>query len=130
MPEARPTNGKAAPGAFMDAQGKPTKDPDLGYYGRTERAQLDEAYQAATEKQPDAVADVQPQAEKAPPAAEVIDVAEKATREANPSAETAQPPASVTVPSSEADCVVCGGDLYRCFPLKCPLKSASRERFH
>jgi len=73
-----------------------------------------------------AVPDVPDQAEKAPPAAELIDVAEKATREANPSAETAQPPASVTVPSSEADCVVCGGDLYRCFPLKCPL----RKRLH
>ena len=75
----------------------------------------------------DAVADVPDQAEKAPPAAEVIDVAEKATREANPSAETAQPPASVTVPSSEADCVVCGGDLYRCFPLKCPLRQMTRQ---
>jgi hypothetical protein len=39
----------------------------------------------------DAVADVQPQAEKAPP-------------------------------SSEPDCVVCGDDLYRCFPLRCPLR--------
>jgi hypothetical protein len=113
------TNGKGGPGSFFDAQGKPTHDPDLGYYARTERAQLDEAYQAATEKQPDAVADVPDQAEKAPPAADVIDVIEKTTREVNPSAQIAQPS---VVPSSEADCVVCGGDLYRCFPLKCPIR--------
>jgi hypothetical protein len=31
-------------------------------------------------------------------------------------------PVSVTAPSSEADCAVCGDDLYRCFPLKCPLR--------
>lgn len=35
-------------------------------------APLDAAYQATTEKQPDAVADVFDQAEKAPPAADVI----------------------------------------------------------
>jgi hypothetical protein len=52
-------NGRAAPGAFMDAQGKPTDDPELGYYGRAARAPLDAAYQATTEKQP---------VEKAPPA--------------------------------------------------------------
>jgi hypothetical protein len=66
------TNGRAAPGAYIDAQGKPTDDPELGYYGRAARAPLDAAYQAATEKQPDAVADVPDQAEKAPPAADVI----------------------------------------------------------
>jgi hypothetical protein len=32
-------------------------------------------------------------------------------------AETAQPATPVT----EQDCAVCGGDLYRCFPLRCPL---------
>src|SRR5215467_4442794 len=26
-------------------------------------------------------------------------------------------------PVTEQDCAVCGGDLYRCFPLRCPLKS-------
>jgi putative DNA primase/helicase len=53
------TNGKGEPGRFFDAQGKPTDDPELGYYGRAARAPLDAAYQAAaTEKQPDAVADV------------------------------------------------------------------------
>ena len=50
------TNGKAAPGTFIDAQGKPTDDPEDGYYGRTARAQIEEAFQVATEKQPDAVA--------------------------------------------------------------------------
>jgi putative DNA primase/helicase len=71
---ARPaTNGRAAPGAFIDAQGKPTDDPGLGYYARTARAQTEEAYQAATEKQPAAVADV-PQ--KGPPAADVISAAD------------------------------------------------------
>jgi hypothetical protein len=55
----------------MDVQGKPTDDPELGYYGRAERAQTEEAYQA--EKPPGAVADVPAQAEnqpaeKAPPA--------------------------------------------------------------
>jgi Protein of unknown function (DUF3631) len=53
------TNGRATPGAYMDAQGKPTDDPELGYYGRAARAPLDAAYQATTEKQP---------VEKAPPA--------------------------------------------------------------
>src|ERR1700730_12951978 len=61
------TNGRAAPGAYMDAQGKPTDDPELGYYGRAARAPLDAAYQAATEKQPDAVADVPDPAGKTPP---------------------------------------------------------------
>jgi hypothetical protein len=56
-------NNRAVPGAFIDAQGKPTDDPELGYYGRTARAPLDAAYQAATGKQPDAVADVPGQAE-------------------------------------------------------------------
>jgi len=48
-----------------------------------------------------------------------------------PSAETARTPPSVTDRSSEAvgsrRCAVCGDDLYRCFPLKCPLKSASNS---
>jgi hypothetical protein len=38
-------------------------------------------------------------------------------------AETAQPAAPVT----EQDCAVCGGDLYRCFPLRCPLRSAPNK---
>jgi uncharacterized protein DUF3987 len=76
----------------------------------------------AVEKPPDAVADVPAQAE--PPAAAVINEAEKAKQEAV--AETAQTPPSVTGSSSEAagfrDCAVCGDDLYRCFPLKCPIR--------
>jgi len=38
----------------------------------TNGAPIDAAYQATTEKRPDAVADVPDQAEKAPPAADVI----------------------------------------------------------
>jgi Protein of unknown function (DUF3631) len=45
------TNGKGGPGTFFDAQGKPTDDPDHSHYGRTERAQVEEAYEAAVEKQ-------------------------------------------------------------------------------
>jgi hypothetical protein len=67
------TNGKGGPGRFFDAQGKPTDDPELGYYGRAARAPLDAAYQAATEKQPDAVADVPHQVETQPPASPDID---------------------------------------------------------
>ena len=53
------TNGKEGLGMFIDAQGKPTDDPELGYYGRTARAQFEAAYQAAlAENQPDAVVDV------------------------------------------------------------------------
>ena len=89
-------------------------------------AQLEEAYQAATEKQLDAVADVLDQAEKVPPAAEVISAPEPV-----PSAETARTPPSVTDRSSEAvgsrRCAVCGDDLYRCFPLRCPRRSASNS---
>ena len=74
-------------------------------------AQLEEAYRAATEKQPDAVADV-------PDRAEVRAAADPVPSHRQP-AETPRTPAPVT----EQDCAVCGGDLYRCFPLRCPLKS-------
>jgi hypothetical protein len=83
-----------------------------------------EWHQAITEKQPDAADAVPDQAEKAPPASDVINEAEKAKQEAV--AETARTPPSVTGSSSEAagfrDCAVCGDDLYRCFPLKCPIR--------
>jgi hypothetical protein len=139
---------RPAPGSFTDAKGQPTDDPEQGYYGRVERAQIEDqnalreqasaarkqparppapaetaqtnppdagngratitepaartngAQQAATEKQPDAVADVPDPAEKAPPAADVIDEADQAKREAV--AETAQAPASVTDQPAEA----------------------------
>ena len=81
-------------------------------------AQLEEAYRAATEKQPDAVADV-------PDRAEVRAAADPVPSHRQP-AETPRTPAPVT----EQDCAVCGGDLYRCFPLRCPLRTASRERLH
>ena len=91
-----------------------------------------EWHQAITEKPPDAVADVPDQAEKAPPAADVIDEADRAKQEVAQLVSAL--PVSVTGRPAETansrDCVVCGGDLYRCFPLKCPLKSASRERLH
>jgi hypothetical protein len=46
--EARPaTNGGGAPGKFLDAQGKPTDNPEDGYYGRSERQQVEDAYEAA-----------------------------------------------------------------------------------
>jgi Protein of unknown function (DUF3631) len=51
-------NTRRAPGAFTDANGKPTDDPEQGYYGRVARAQFEEAYQSAmasqraAEKQP------------------------------------------------------------------------------
>jgi predicted nucleic acid-binding Zn ribbon protein len=60
----------------------------------------------AVEKPPDAVATVPDQAEKVQGADQRVSAT----------------PVSVTAPSSEADCVVCGGDLYQCFPLKCPLR--------
>jgi Protein of unknown function (DUF3631) len=86
---ARPaTNGKGEPGRFIDAQGKPTDDPELGYYGRVARAPLDAAYQATTEKQPDAVADVP---DPTPPAADVIDEAEKVKQEADQPVSTPDP---------------------------------------
>src|SRR5262249_37128522 len=80
---------------------------------RAAHSQLDEeeAHQPATGKQPDAAADV-------PDRAEVRPAADPVPSHRQP-AETAQTPAPVT----EQDCAVCGGDLYRCFPLRCPLKS-------
>jgi hypothetical protein len=92
---ARPAiNGKGEPGRFIDAQGKPTDDPELGYYGRVARAPLDATYQATTEKQPDAVADVP---DPTPPAADVIDEAEKVKQEADQPVSTPDP-----VPATES----------------------------
>jgi hypothetical protein len=59
---------RPAPGVFTDAKGKPTDDPELGFYGRVARASFEEAYQAATETQLDAVAEVPHQVETQPPA--------------------------------------------------------------
>jgi hypothetical protein len=154
-PGVRPaTNGKEGPGRFFDAQDKPTDDAELGYYARAERTQVGEAYQAATEKypdaapdqakretdangnvtdnqqieadpvprqpmlvmqdskedaglppqvvakQPDAVADVHDQTEKAPPAADVIEKAkqEAAAEEKQPVEPPAQPDQPVSAP--------------------------------
>jgi hypothetical protein len=103
LPEIGPaTNGKGGPGRFINAQGKPTDDPEFGYYARIERAQVEEAYQAATEKQPDAVVDVP---DPTPPAADVIDEAEKAKREAATEKQPVEkaPPAQPDQPVSAPD---------------------------
>ena len=75
-------------------------------------------------KQPDAADAVPDRAEKAPPAADVINETEKAKQEAV--AETARTPPSVTGSSSQPAgfraCAVCGDDPYQCFPRKCPLR--------
>jgi hypothetical protein len=65
-----------------DATRTPPRSPAASS-PRSNSSRTPPIYQAATEKQPDAVADVQPQAEKAPPPAEVIDVVEKAKHEAD-----------------------------------------------
>jgi Protein of unknown function (DUF3631) len=98
-------NGKGGPGRFFDAQGKPTDDPELGYYGRAARAPIDAAYQATTEKQPDAVADVSDQTEKAPAPADVIDEADQAKREAATEKQPVEkaPPAQPDQPVSAPD---------------------------
>jgi Protein of unknown function (DUF3631) len=71
------TNGKGAPGAFTDDKGRPTDDPDHGYYGRTEHAQIEEAYEAAVADVPHVPNHAEPQ----PPAADVIDKADQARQE-------------------------------------------------
>jgi hypothetical protein len=63
---------------------------------RTARASLDAAYEAATEKQPDAVADVP---DPTPPAAE----AEKTKREAAAEKQPVEPPAQPDQPVSAPD---------------------------
>ena len=68
-------------------------------------------HQAATEKQPDTVADVPDQAE-APAAA--VDSAPNLVPSAQ-TAETAQTPVTAT-----GGCVVCDEDPYRCIPRDCP----------
>jgi Protein of unknown function (DUF3631) len=152
---ARPaTNGRAAPVAYMDAQGKPTAtvpsddpipevlrrcdhcgqpataaDPMSPYdwEGRPDgvrlhqrceadwfdsfrpappraaRAPIDAAYQATTEKQPDAVADVPGQAEKAPPAADVVDEAGKVKQEADQPVSAPDPVPARPQPMLEGD---------------------------
>jgi hypothetical protein len=102
-------------------------DPELGYYGRTARATLDEAYQAATEKQPDAVADVPGQAEKAPPAADVVDEAEKAKREAAAEAPPAQPDQPVSAPDPVPARPMLPGDRQRALRLVRNKEAVARD---
>jgi Protein of unknown function (DUF3631) len=42
------TNGRAAPGKFLNADGKPTDDPEEGYCGRTARQRVEEARRKTT----------------------------------------------------------------------------------
>lgn len=48
--KAKGEDGIPGPGEFIDAQGKPTDDPERGYYGHKEREQIEEAYQAEVAK--------------------------------------------------------------------------------
>jgi hypothetical protein len=54
--QPKPAADKAGPGLFLDADGKPTDDPEDGYYGRVERQQVEDAYKADLQVNPRAPA--------------------------------------------------------------------------
>jgi hypothetical protein len=104
---ARPaTNGKGGPGRFFDAQGKPTDDPELGYYGRVARAPIDAAYEAATEKHASLADDSSPQPTLAEPAARTNGAQHQAATDAvadAPDQAEKTPPAQPDQPVSAPD---------------------------
>ena len=63
--KAKGEGANLGPGKFIDAQGKATDDPEEGYYGRTARAQFEEACEAAAGATPE-IPETPPEAEKQP----------------------------------------------------------------
>jgi hypothetical protein len=107
--EPRSAVNHYAPGGLMDY---------VGGVIEGQLHQLDEVWKAKREAEQHASApDPVPASVSAPAAPpQPMFVIESSKEDAG------SPPVSVTAPSSEADCAVCGGDLYRCFPRDCPLR--------